>query len=233
MLIDLQLRSIHRDLRVIFREFSGVVLDVGGGRSPWNSLLPPQARYAMIDIADGFNMCHSNCAFFDGDRFPVRSDSCAVVLSIEVLEHVANLKTQLSEIFRVLQPGGKLVATTPWSARMHYQPHDYRRLSRFGLIKELESAGFVIESIKARGSYFSVISNKLIVKILEKRKRTNGRDLMASFVKKLLLLLLIVPFLLVTQIFALIAESFGVADEVDPLGWTIVAAKPGRHFSCD
>jgi SAM-dependent methyltransferase len=61
-----------------------------------------------------------DCACFDleRERFPYPDDSFDVVLFCEVIEHLAeNPVFTLSEIHRVLRPGGRVVLSTPNAAR--------------------------------------------------------------------------------------------------------------------
>jgi ubiquinone/menaquinone biosynthesis C-methylase UbiE len=50
---------------------------------------------------------------YDGLHLPLRDSSVDVVVSFEVLEHVADEAAVLKEILRVLMPGGDLVITVP------------------------------------------------------------------------------------------------------------------------
>ena len=56
-----------------------------------------------------------------------------VVFLMEVLEHVAAPDAALSEIHRVLAPGGRLVLSTPFLLEVHEAPHDYYRFTEYGL----------------------------------------------------------------------------------------------------
>lgn len=56
--------------------------------------------------------------FFDGEPFPYPDASFDCVTMLAVLEHMANRREVLEEIYRVLRPGGVLLATTPsWAAK--------------------------------------------------------------------------------------------------------------------
>jgi ubiquinone/menaquinone biosynthesis C-methylase UbiE len=74
---------------------------------------------------------------------PYANDSFDAITLTDVLEHVADEKAALDELFRVLKPGGRLVITTPhqglfgfmdpdnyaWHLRTRF-PRLYRRLFR-------------------------------------------------------------------------------------------------------
>lgn len=225
MLLDLQLLTIFRSLKPQLSTFQGTVLDVGGGQAPWKKLMHRDASYAMIDIPSGFDMSHERCAFFDGEQFPIALESCDIVISIEVIEHVRNTGYFFDEIFRVLKPGGRLIATTPWSARLHYEPFDYQRVSPHGLKARLEDSGFVVERISPRGSYFAVVSNKTLIKLLQPPP-SFGWSFVSYAISRIPIVAVLTPIFIVTHLLALSSEILGIADNSDPLGWTFSALKP-------
>jgi SAM-dependent methyltransferase len=49
----------------------------------------------------------------DATRLPLESASIDVVVSFETIEHVADARALVSELRRVLKPGGRLVLSTP------------------------------------------------------------------------------------------------------------------------
>ncbi len=49
----------------------------------------------------------------DAEHIPFPDNSFATVIFTEVLEHLVHPEQALSEIFRVLQPGGRLIGSTP------------------------------------------------------------------------------------------------------------------------
>ena len=56
---------------------------------------------------------------------------------------------------------GTLLATVPFSARVHHAPHDYYRFTRFGIARMFGSCGSV--EVSERGDDLTVIANKLLV----------------------------------------------------------------------
>lgn len=70
----------------------------------------------------------------DAYRLPFRDETFDTVLCTEVLEHTHSPQLALSEVHRVLKPGGKLLLTTPFAFPIHYGPTDYYRFTRFGLL---------------------------------------------------------------------------------------------------
>ncbi|MGC1720107.1 MAG: methyltransferase domain-containing protein [Isosphaeraceae bacterium] len=55
--------------------------------------------------------------------------SAGTVLCIETFEHVFEVRRAFDEVFRILEPGGIFVITTPLNFRIHGYPDDYWRLT--------------------------------------------------------------------------------------------------------
>ena len=64
---------------------------------------------------------------------PFPDNSFDAVFLIEVLEHVHNPPKALSEIYRVLKPGGNLIFSVPFIFPLHDRPGDYFRYTKYGL----------------------------------------------------------------------------------------------------
>jgi ubiquinone/menaquinone biosynthesis C-methylase UbiE len=86
------------------------------------------------------------------EPLPFADNVFDLVTCIETLEHVRDVQLALSEIRRVLRPGGRLALTTPASARWRvlfrgvehpFSPH-IRSFTRRSLRTTLESMGFHI-----------------------------------------------------------------------------------------
>lgn len=83
----------------------------------------------------------------DVTALPFESARADIVLLLDVLEHVDDQKT-LSEVFRVLRPGGAVMLSVPahpwlWGARDVGANH-LRRYTQRGLRHTIEAAGFEI-----------------------------------------------------------------------------------------
>jgi SAM-dependent methyltransferase len=55
--------------------------------------------------------------------------SAGTVLCIETFEHVFEVRRAFDEVFRILQPGGVFVITSPLNFRIHGYPDDYWRMT--------------------------------------------------------------------------------------------------------
>ena len=90
--------------------------------------------------------CRSN-----GTSLPFRPASFDAVLASDVLEHIEDHRQALSEIARVLKPGGAAIITVPahqWLfARHDAALHHFRRYSKAGLGELLRAGGFRVRRL--------------------------------------------------------------------------------------
>lgn len=144
-------KGLRNGIAALAPSIKGKVIDVGCGRKPYRALFECET-YIGLDIENPGHS-HENediDVFYDGKIFPFEAASFDNALCNQVLEHVFNPDEFLSEIHRVLKPGGKLLLTVPFAWDEHEQPYDYARYSSFGLSHLMEKNGFVIErSIKS------------------------------------------------------------------------------------
>ncbi len=95
----------------------------------------------------------TNLSLSQGDamRMPLRDNCADCVTMLDVLEHLPDDKCALSEVERILKPGGVLVLSVPayqhlWSAHDEAL-HHFRRYERAGLGAVLRGAGLHIEKL--------------------------------------------------------------------------------------
>ena len=126
---------------------SGLVLDIGCADRWLTSYLSSATDYIALDypVTGGFLYSAQPDIFADAARLPLASASVDTVLLLEVLEHLQHPARALSEIARVLRPGGKLLLSLPFLYPVHDAPHDYQRYTCHGLVRELEAAGLSTE----------------------------------------------------------------------------------------
>ncbi len=93
------------------------ILDVGGGSSPIIAAYP---RAWSVDVDPNKIMWnrennHDGIQYFvmNATDLDFKNETFDYVLCIEVLEHIADYKTAMAEICRVLKPGGKAIIATP------------------------------------------------------------------------------------------------------------------------
>lgn len=218
--VDVQLSTICRFLKPRLAQFRGDVLDVGCGGMPFRPFMPNHVRYTGIDVpqAASFGMVRDpQIVDFDGRTIPFADASFDYLLCTEVLEHAEDPVALVAEMHRVLRPGGILVATVPFSARVHHAPYDFHRFTRFQAARMF--SGFSRAEIEARGNDLTVIANKLIVVAVR---------LMRPSVHWLWQWPLILGLAPVATLFLMIAHlsvRFGWGSDDDPLGYAIAAER--------
>ncbi len=79
-----------------------------------------------------------------------------------VLEHVENYEKLISEIFRILKPGGKFEIFVPFMHRYHEDPKDIFRPTHSYLNKCLEKNNFKVDVSLIGVGPFAVISEILL-----------------------------------------------------------------------
>jgi len=139
----------------------GDILDVGGSKkSGYHELISGNHKIVTGNI----DMSYGADILFDAQKkWPFDNLSFSCVLFINVLEHLFDYNMAVTEAYRVLKGGGRVVGVVPFMLNVHGTPNDYFRYTKSALENILLSAGFKSIEIKELGSgAFSVIYNILI-----------------------------------------------------------------------
>jgi hypothetical protein len=128
----------------------------------------------------------------------------------------------LAEMFRVLDDGGTLLISVPWSARRHHIPYDFFRYTPEGLNHLLVQAGFVGIEISPRGSEAHVIANKLLIFVISNLKARKN----ATYLLRVISILFVIPMMIFWFLMSWINGLLGVRSYLDPLGYFAKAFKP-------
>src|SRR5271157_5658533 len=119
-----------------------------------------------------------NVSLMDGARMGFGDAEFDLLIASNVLEHIENDRTALSEWHRVLKPGGRLLVfvpafSFPWSGHDEANMH-YRRYNRGELASKLRDGGFSIE----RSSYWNAATflPALAARLPQRLLRLKGHD---------------------------------------------------------
>lgn len=147
--------------------FSGIVLDAGCGNKPYELLIKSNkqvAEYRGMDLEN--SNIYQNVpkeVIWDGVTIPLAADEVQTVLATELLEHCFDTDKILSELHRVLSPGGKLIGTVPFIWPLHETPRDFYRFTPFSLKQKLQLAGFRDIQITPFGGRNKMLSVSLAI----------------------------------------------------------------------
>lgn len=221
LILDLQNKTIYKDLKKFLTNTNGTILDIGCGDGPYKHLLNRKCKYIGLDIENHENFDYKNkgILFFNGYDIPLGNESVDYFICTEVLEHVEYPKKLVNDIYRVLKSGGEGIITVPFSARYHYIPFDYFRYTPAALRSIMDKFSDV--NIKNRGTDISTICSKIIV--------VSFRNLIPNKFYKIVLipltLILFLPLLFLATLVAHISLIFNIGSNNDPLGYTIYVKK--------
>lgn len=224
---DLEVGTVYRDLRQAFSEASGTVLEIGCGLMPYRHLLPRRVEYHALEQGDAegcFPAGEKGALRYEGTTFPYADGMFSLVFHTEVLEHVYRLGPFLSECFRVLAGGGRMLFTVPFAARYHYIPCDFWRFTPASVTRLLEEAGFTEIVVSPRGGDVAVAAHK----VNSLCYRLIFRDIRHRAVRTVNRVCLTLLFALPVALLAVAGNisvllKFGSPD--DPLGYTVTCRK--------
>lgn len=156
---DYEVRQILHHLKP-----GGTLIDIGCGDGYYTAMIAKATTAATIGIdlmqtriskANYYNRKH-RCKFLisDAEKLPFPSESFDQAVSVCALEHFDNMAIVLSEIHRVLKPGGHLVLTCDMFKNVGYTEEELIKHSEkfyvkkyfepLSLQKTLEKCGFSV-----------------------------------------------------------------------------------------
>ena len=142
------------------------VLDAGAGIAPYRGHFT-HTRYETADFHAVEKEYGDTDYVCDLRAIPVPDCTFDGVLLTQVLEHTPDPHRVLSELHRVLVPGGTLWLTAPLFYPEHEQPYDFYRYTQFGFRYQLEAAGFAIRDIRWLEGYAGTVSFQLKEAVLK------------------------------------------------------------------
>ena len=135
-----------------YLEVRGIVVDIGGGRrqSYLRHARSEPTRVVTIDIEPGPQVDLVASA----TNIPLDRASVDTVICFNVLEHIYDYRSALTEICRVMRPDGKLFGWVPFIIGVHGAPNDYFRYTASSLRKLLDESGLEPIRIENCGNVF-------------------------------------------------------------------------------
>lgn len=138
-----------------------MVLDAGAGDSPYRRFFS-HCTYEATDICERDVKKYAHINYIcDLTAIPVESLRYDFVLCTQVLEHVPDPQAVMTELSRVLKPGGRIWLSTPLSFQEHEVPYDFYRYTQFGLRHLFEKADMEIERIDWVQGYCGTVAHQL------------------------------------------------------------------------
>lgn len=143
--------------------FNGNVLDIGGGSGRYKGYFSHVGNYKNLDPDETVKPdIHASV-----EQVPLNDSSVDCIICTQVLGDVWNLQQAVSEIKRILKPGGLLLVTEALHAELHDEPYDYWRFTPHTYKKLFEDAFDIIE-LEPRGGYYSQAAQQKIRHKIEK-----------------------------------------------------------------
>lgn len=139
----------------------GYILDAGAGDSKYRRFFD-HAHYESADFRRMDSMHYVDVTYeCDLTSIPVEDARFDMVICTQVIEHVPDPTAVLTELHRVLKPGGMLYLTTPLFFAEHHAPFDFYRYTQFGLRHLAERAGFAVQRVEWLEGYYGTLSYQL------------------------------------------------------------------------
>lgn len=196
-------------------KMTGYLLDVGSADGKrYSHLFKNITQHKTLDIDAG----HNPDIVGSAEDIPIDENSIDSILCTQVLEHIPHPQKAISEMYRVLKPGGFALVTVPQLNELHEEPHDYFRYTCFGLKTICEEVGFEVVDIDQRGGYHAC---KTQMKIRYWIDRLNPY-------KRKVFMIFLAPLSMILTRFALMRDKFdkSKACKKNALGWAILLQKP-------
>lgn len=154
------LRKFAEEAAAVGRDKSFRVLDAGAGDAPYRHLFE-HVTYETADLGvyeKDYARLDYVCDIAD---MPMSDATFDLVFCSQVLEHTKTPVQVLTEIGRVLKPGGEAWLSAPLFFEEHEKPYDFFRYTQFGWQMMAEEAGLEIKAIDWLEGYFGTLAYQM------------------------------------------------------------------------
>ncbi|MFT3885232.1 MAG: class I SAM-dependent methyltransferase [Flavobacteriales bacterium] len=139
----------------------GRLIDLGCGHVPLYASYKDHVD--SVTCVDWGNSMHRN-PYLDleqdlGRPLAFGADAFDTILLSDVLEHIRHPERLMGEMHRILADGGHVIMNVPFYYRLHEQPFDFYRYTRFALTSMAEDAGFTVVSLTAVGGVPEILAD--------------------------------------------------------------------------
>lgn len=166
----------------------GGVLEIGSGRRGRRGLFQPPHEQTDFWFHADLSPARAPHLLADVTRLPFANDALDVILCLEVLEYVDDPRLAISEMFRVLKPGGLLALSTPFMHRRD-SVADLWRFTDRGLTAMLARTGFSPPLIDAQGGALASAAH-VLQSYLRQLPSSSWRSIVSMLFRPVLRLLL-------------------------------------------
>ncbi len=108
---------------------------------------------------------------------PFKDAAFDVVISSNTFEHLPNTEEILKEVFRILKPGGVLLATIPFMMRLHQKPYDYNRYTHYKWEWLAHQTGFknvVVEALSEPRDVYATVQRHFYTYVISSVRERSG-----------------------------------------------------------
>jgi SAM-dependent methyltransferase len=154
---ELIVDSLSAFLAEHFQERGAALLDLGAGSKPYSQIYEPYfERTVSLDVGHSPHGTEAVDVIASADDLPFEEGRFDCIICTEVLEHCRDPALVMSEIRRVLRPGGVALITTPFMKGLHEMPYDYYRYTPPALRDLADRAGLEVLALEHRGDMLAV-----------------------------------------------------------------------------
>lgn len=216
-----------------------IALDAGAGnQNKKNYIIDKGYNYESCDFDEVFDSSAKLKLTYicSVDKMIMPNNFFDLVISVQVLEHVLYPEKVISEMSRVLKPGGYAFLSTNFLYPNHGSPHDYFRFTEFSLNAIFIKNNFKVVMIESHGGFPAMCGqffheiphyfrNFIIFGQSDPFKETKP-----SYKRLPMLVLFIIPIFVLNFLTQIISFTLHAFDKLDKnkryaLGYSVVAVK--------